>query len=63
MERENEGRLFAIHALGRMGPSARAEALPWLLPLLKDPDETIRKATAEALKNIDPEEASRQGIR
>jgi HEAT repeat protein len=62
-DREHKGREYAIVALGELGPNARIEAVSWLRPLLKEPDVKIHRATAEALRKLDPEEASRLGIR
>ena len=38
-------------------------ALPGLLKALEDPDLDVRKAAAEALKTIDPETASKAGVK
>jgi HEAT repeat protein len=48
--------------LGEMGPKAR-EAIPLLMPLLKDREWSIRRAAADALKKIDPEVAKKTGLR
>jgi HEAT repeat protein len=49
-----------IEALGEIGPNAR-EADPVLIPLLKDTKWSIRRAAAEALKNIDPTAEQKEG--
>jgi HEAT repeat protein len=59
----HKGREYAVVALGELGPNVRIAAVSWLRPLLKGPDVNIQRATAEALRKIDPEEASRLGIR
>src|SRR5262249_13068718 len=41
----------AVLALAMLGPSARS-AVPALEAVAKDPDETVRKSVAEALKKI-----------
>jgi HEAT repeat protein len=62
-DRDSKGREYAVVALGELGPNARVEAVSWLRPLLKEPDINIQRAAVEALRKIDPEEASRLGIR
>jgi HEAT repeat protein len=44
-------RIKVANVLGKMGPSA-AEARPSLEPLLNDPDQSVREAATEALKQI-----------
>lgn len=51
-----------IYALGRIGPRAK-EAVPELIPLLKDQDQRLRKAAAEALQKIDPDAATKAGVK
>lgn len=49
----NDVQIEATKALGQIGPDAK-EAVPVLLPLLKDNEEEIRRVAEEALKAIDP---------
>jgi HEAT repeat protein len=51
----SECRAEAARALGRMGPEA-AVAVPALREALQDPDPKVRKAAAEALRAIEPQE-------
>ena len=44
----------AVEALGRIGPDAKM-AVPALNELLKDANESVRKAAAEALEKIKDE--------
>jgi len=43
----------AARALGLMGPVAK-DAVPALRGGLRDPDESVRSAAAEALQTIEP---------
>ena len=49
-------------ALGGFGSLAKA-AVPKLIPLSKASDKDLRQAAIQALKKIDPEEASKAGIK
>jgi HEAT repeat protein len=51
-------RYMAARALGRLGASAKA-AVPELLDLLHDEDDTVRSTARQALKRIDPQAASK----
>ena len=53
---------MAAKILGKVGPAAR-QAVPWLRPLLRDEDGHVSEAAAQALKQIDPEEAAEAGRR
>jgi HEAT repeat protein len=55
------GRLWAVRALARIGPAARA-AVPALTASLRDGDRDVRRAAAEALREIDPRAAARAGV-
>jgi len=44
-------------------PEERKRAVPELLTLLKDPDENVRKAATNGIKAIDPQAATRAGIK
>jgi HEAT repeat protein len=50
----------AARALGRFGTEGR-DALPALVPLLRDRNAGVRKAAAGALRAIDPATAARLG--
>jgi len=52
----------AAMALGDLGENARS-AVPALLVATQDREPFIRKAAQDALKNIDPQEAARAGIK
>ena len=52
----------AVEALGDFGALSRA-ALPKLVSLLKIPDKDLQRALRIALKQIDPEEAAKAGIK
>jgi hypothetical protein len=52
----------AADALGKFGAMAKA-AVPKLIPLLKAPDKDLRHAAIQALKQIDPDEAAKAGIK
>ncbi|HTL57432.1 MAG TPA: HEAT repeat domain-containing protein [Candidatus Limnocylindrales bacterium] len=52
----------ATEALGEFGPLSRP-ALPKLLPLLRKPDKDLQRALRVALKQIDPEEAAKAGVK
>src|SRR5262249_40426544 len=54
--------VVAAGSLGRIGPEAR-EAIPGLLLLWKDDEETIKNAAGDALKKIDADAASRAGVK
>jgi HEAT repeat protein len=49
-------------ALGRFGPEAKT-AVPLIIPLLNDSDGETRSWAAMALKSIDPEAATRAGVK
>ncbi len=55
-------RVVAAMALGDLGENARS-AVPALLVATQDREPFIRKAAQDALKNIDPQEAARAGIK
>ena len=52
----------AVEALGEYGALSRP-ALPKLIPLLKKPDKDMQHALRVTLKQIDPEEAAKAGVR
>jgi len=52
----------AVEALGEFGPLSRP-ALPQILPFLKKQDKDLQHALRIALKQIDPEEAAKAGIK
>jgi HEAT repeat protein len=52
----------AAEALGNIGPEAKS-AIPDLMKGLKDKSPAIRSRAAEALRNIDPQEAAKAGVR
>jgi hypothetical protein len=51
----------AILSLGKFGPQAKP-AIPMLIGLLRDPQEYIRDAATNALKEIDPDAAAKAGV-
>ena len=55
-------RFFTAHSLGEFGSAAKA-AVPALVDLLHDEHEAVRQHAAEALKRIDPEAATRAGVK
>jgi HEAT repeat protein len=55
-------RQSAIRALGGYGAEAQI-AVPKLIPFLQDKVPYIRTATAQALKQIDPEDAAQAGVK
>jgi HEAT repeat protein len=52
----------AVEALGEFGALSRP-ALPKMAPLLKIPDKDLQHALRIALKQIDPEEAAKMGVK
>jgi HEAT repeat protein len=50
--RDANGRADFVRALGQIGPAAKA-AIPALTAALKEKDETVRTAAAEAIKKIE----------
>ncbi|MCC6420184.1 MAG: HEAT repeat domain-containing protein [Gemmataceae bacterium] len=52
----------AAVVIGDLGESAKA-AVPGLLGVLRDPDFSVRRAAAAALRRIDPAAADRAGVR
>src|SRR5262249_10239804 len=50
--RDANGRVDFARALGEIGPAAKA-AIPALTAALKEKDETVRTAAAEAIKKIE----------
>lgn len=50
---DRQVRINAARALGLMGPAAK-DAVPALRSGLRDPDESVRSAAAEALQGIEP---------
>ena len=52
----------AAEALGHYGHLARP-AVPRLIELLKVPDKELRWAVTMALKQIDPEAATKEGVK
>jgi len=57
-EGHSADRYWAVRALGRLGPGARA-AVPGILMALKDQHHAVRREAREALMRIDPEAAHR----
>lgn len=55
-------RRWAMDGLGRMGPAAKA-TVPALRKQFKGPDEMVRQDAAAALKKIDPETATKDGVK
>jgi HEAT repeat protein len=55
-------RLVAANGLGRFGTNAQ-QAVPALARLLSDPDSRVRRVATNALKKIDPEAASKVGVK
>lgn len=49
-------------ALGNFGPTAN-KAVPSLLKAMRDKEPSVRKAAAQSLKKIDPEAATKAGVR
>jgi HEAT repeat protein len=52
----------AITSLPKFGAQAKP-AVPILIGLLNDPQQGIREAATNALKNIDPEAAAKAGVK
>jgi HEAT repeat protein len=50
------------HLKGRQKDEAKAAAVAFLLEVLKDKDDDVRRAAAEGLKKIDPDAAKKAGV-
>jgi len=59
---QDEVPVAAVEALGEFGSLSRS-AIPKMLPLLKQPDKDLQRALRIALKQIDPEEAAKAGVK
>jgi HEAT repeat protein len=57
-----EVRFAAVHGLGLLGKAAEA-SVPTLIQVLWDREDSIRRAAAEALEQIDPDAAANAGVR
>jgi HEAT repeat protein len=44
-------------------PEKRQQAIPFIMRLLNDPDESVRQNTTNQLKELDPQAASTAGVR
>ena len=59
---EDEVPVAAVEALGEFGALSRS-AFPRMIPLLKNHDKDLQHALRSALKQIDPEEAAKAGVK
>jgi HEAT repeat protein len=54
-------RLVALERLGDLGPTAR-QALPALVRLLADPDESVETAAARAIRRVGPDDVTVEAL-